>query len=76
MKGLSFLSVALVGVMLIGCQTTDTVRIDNIPMYGQPEVVRPASLRQADEDFVKEAMKGFSSRREASTAWWRQGSGA
>ena len=55
------------------CQTTDTVRIDNIPMYGQPEVERPAELKRADEDFIRDAMKGFSTRREASTAWWLKG---
>ena len=64
---------ALAVLLLIsGCQTTNTVRIDNVPMYGQPEVVRPDPLRQADEAFVSEAEKGFSTRREASNAWFRQ----
>ncbi len=48
-------------------------RIDNIPMYGQPEVERPASLKKADEDFIKKASSGFSSREEASQAWWAVG---
>lgn len=68
------IAVVVAGVLFTAaCQTTEAVRIDSIPKYGQPEVVRPARLRQADEDFIKEAMKGFSTRRQASAAWFQEG---
>ena len=59
---------------LIGClASSGSVRIDNIPMYGQPEIERPENLKKADEEFIKKASSGFGSREEASKAWWAQG---
>lgn len=61
---------AIFSVILIqGCVSAGGTRIDNIPMYGQPDVQRPEMLKKADEDFIKEATKGFGSRKEASRAW-------
>ena len=68
----------LASLMLAGCQTTsdNIVRIDNVPMYGQPGAERPAVLKQADEDFIAHAMAmvrehtGKTTRREASEEWW------
>ena len=48
-------------------------RIDNIPMYGQPDIERPDILKKADEDFIKKATEGFGNREKASQAWWLQG---
>ncbi|MGD8907977.1 MAG: tetratricopeptide repeat protein, partial [Chromatiales bacterium] len=48
-------------------------RIDNMPMYGQPEIDRPAHLVKADEDFINSVVSGFGTRKEASKAWWAQG---
>jgi tetratricopeptide (TPR) repeat protein len=53
--------------------STGETRIDNIPMYGQPEIERPAHLVKADEDFINSVVSGFGTRKEASKAWWAQG---
>ena len=60
-------------VMLIGCASTGGTRIDNIPMYGQPEIERPKMLKKVDEAFIKKASSGFGTREEASKAWFAQG---
>ena len=41
-------------------------------MYGQPDIVRPEILRQADDQFIKEAVAGFGTRERASDIWWKQ----
>ena len=64
---------ALIGlVILSGCMSGGGTRIDNIPMYGQPEIVRPEFLKKADEEFIERALGGFVNREEASKAWWHQ----
>jgi tetratricopeptide (TPR) repeat protein len=45
-------------------------RIDNIPMYGQPETARPDFLKKADEEFMQEAVTRFGTRENASKAWF------
>lgn len=64
----------LIGLILLlgGCATNHGTRIDNIPMYGQPVIERPAVLKKADEDFIKQATSGFGSREAASKAWYAQ----
>jgi tetratricopeptide (TPR) repeat protein len=64
----------LSGVLMIfcGCVPPGAVRIDNVPMYGQPEVERPEVLKKADEDFIKQVTAAFGSREAASKAWWAQ----
>lgn len=58
-------------LMLSGCMTmSGHNRIDNIPMYGQPTIVRPDILKKADEDFIKAASEGFGGNREAASAAW------
>ena len=47
-------------------------RIDDVPMYGQPDTERPASLKELDEKFIAEAVAGAGSREAASDTWWRQ----
>lgn len=66
--------VAALAFSLSGCVTGPAdQRIDNIPMYGQPQVPRPDFLKKADEDFIREASSGFGGSREvASEAWWAQ----
>jgi tetratricopeptide (TPR) repeat protein len=66
-------SCVFVFVLLVGCTTGGGTRIDNIPMYGQPDLERPEILKKADEDFIKKAASGFGSREEASKAWYTQG---
>lgn len=67
-----FICIAAVSI-LSGCVSSGGTRIDNIPMYGQPEVVRPDFLKKADEDFINKAAAGLGSREEASKAWYAQG---
>lgn len=59
--------------LLFGCASGGGVRIDNVPMYGQPEVDRPESLKHADEKFIKDASNGVGSREKASEVWWAEG---
>ena len=59
--------------LLTGCASNGSARIDNVPMYGQPQVERPAILKKADEDFIREASTGLVSREAASKAWFNQG---
>ena len=60
-------------LLISGCATTPAgPRIDNVPMYGQPQIVRPDFLRQADEQFIREAVAGFGTREKASDIWWAQ----
>lgn len=59
---------------LTSCVTGPTEqRIDNIPMYGQPNILRPDVLKKADEDFIRQASSGFGGSREtASRAWYAE----
>ncbi len=50
----------------------DEQRIDNIPMYGQPKILRPDLLKKADEDFIKEVSEKFGDREKASRIWYAQ----
>ncbi|HEX9443845.1 MAG TPA: hypothetical protein VGA73_06980 [Candidatus Binatia bacterium] len=68
---------ALAGILalaLAGCTTAPAgSRIDNIPMYGQPEIPRPAVLKAADELFIQQAAGGLGSREKAGIAWAMEG---
>ncbi|MCU7796308.1 MAG: hypothetical protein KZQ75_04160 [Candidatus Thiodiazotropha sp. (ex Myrtea spinifera)] len=69
----NILAALAIVVSITGCVSTGGTRIDNIPMYGQPEIERPAHLLKADEDFVNSVESGFGTREEASKTWWAQG---
>jgi len=60
---------------LIGCVSNQarTPRIDNIPMYGQPEIVRPDFMEKGDNEFINKVANEFGDRKKASTLWWQQG---
>jgi tetratricopeptide (TPR) repeat protein len=66
-----------IGTICSGIQSMPTLadeRIDNIPMYGQPDIPRPGFMRKSDEDFIDEAIALFKGdRKAASIAWWKQG---
>ncbi len=68
------LFVILAAIGLAACSTPPgPPRIDNLPMYGAPEIPRPTQLKQADERFVRNAAAGFGGdRRLASIAWTDQ----
>lgn len=59
-------------VVISGCVTTGGMRIDNVPMYGQPAIERPEVMKRADEEFIKQA-SDLGGREKASVAWWVQG---
>jgi tetratricopeptide (TPR) repeat protein len=46
---------------------------ENLPMYGQPDVVRSDELKKADEDFIRDAILRFGGREAASRAYVTQG---
>lgn len=66
----------IIGVLVIalwGCANTGGPRVDNIPMYGQPELPRPDFMKKADEAFIRDAVKLFNGSRElASRAWAKE----
>jgi tetratricopeptide (TPR) repeat protein len=64
--------VVLVATPIPGLAQALAKRIDNVPMYGQPDTERPDSLKEQDEKFIAEAVAGLGSREAASHAWWRQ----
>jgi len=61
--------------LLAGCAAPPSgPRIDNVPMYGQPNIPRPDFMKQADADFIAKASSGFGGdRKAASRAWAEQG---
>ncbi len=71
------LFVIVVALGLAGCSSPPgPPRIDNLPMYGAPEIPRPTQLKQADARFIANAAAGFGGdRRLASIAWTDQGDG-
>ncbi len=71
LKILLFLAVA--AIPAYGASQPDTVRVDNLPMYGQPDIKRPDHLKQLDEHFIVNATKAFGSREKASLNWYGQG---
>lgn len=62
----------LLTILVTACASSNGVRIDNIPMYGQPKVDRPPELKQADKDFIKDVTNAIPDRNEASKRWWAQ----
>jgi tetratricopeptide (TPR) repeat protein len=60
-------------LVLSACLGPAGPRIDNLPMYGQPEIARPEWLKQADERFIRDATAASGSREKASREWWHEG---
>ena len=54
---------------VVGCGSTGGINNDTVPMYGQPDIERPAYLKEADEEFIKTAVDDIGSRKKASKAW-------
>src|SRR5690242_12370553 len=46
---------------------------ENLPMYGQPGIVRSDDLKKADEDFIRDATIKYGGREAASRAYVTQG---
>ncbi|HEX7889089.1 MAG TPA: hypothetical protein VF522_07000 [Ramlibacter sp.] len=67
----SFFATLLVTCSLVAA-AADARPVDTVPMYGQPGVSRPEVLRNADEDFIREATAGLGSREAAAKAWHAQ----
>ena len=70
----SCLPILLVALLLTSCASVpNEKRIDNLPMYGQPEIPRLEYMQKADEDFIRRAAAGFGGdRHKASIAWHTQ----
>lgn len=63
----------VVALLLASCATPPSgERVDNLPMYGQPQLTRPDALKKADEEFINQAAAGLGSREQASKAWAAQ----
>jgi tetratricopeptide (TPR) repeat protein len=63
----------LLVAMLSGCvHAPSALRIDNFPMYGQPEIIRSESMLKLDEQFIQDAIAGIGTREAASDTWWAQ----
>ena len=73
MKIITIVATLITAALIGGCASDSNFRIDNIPMYGQPEIKRPAFLKQADATFIQEASDKLGSREAASAAWYAQG---
>jgi tetratricopeptide (TPR) repeat protein len=64
---------AVLASLVAGCSTAPAgARIDNVPMYGQPNIERPDILKKADENFIKDATAAVGSRERASKVWATQ----
>lgn len=48
---------------------SESERIDDLPMYGQPEIQRPDFLQKADQQFVEDATQRVGGREQASQLW-------
>jgi tetratricopeptide (TPR) repeat protein len=57
-------------LMLASCATSlGEQSADNLPMYGQPAISRPDTLKKADDEFIRQAAASIGSREAASKAW-------
>lgn len=68
-----FIVIFISTLLLISCASSGGMRIDNYPMYGQPEIPRPDFLKKGDEDFINKVTAEIPDRTKASTMWWAQG---
>ena len=77
---LYLMAICLIVLLLTGCATriggpnsgAGQERIDNVPMYGQPEIERPEFWKRADDDFIKNAVGLFKGDREKASKAWAQ----
>lgn len=69
----TLLLLTLAAAPVPGLSQTETMRVDNLPMYGQPDVERPEHLKELDGHFIANAVKTFGSREKASRNWYAQG---
>ena len=68
----SVLAVALTLFRVSGA-TAQSDPSDKLPMYGQPGIARPESLKKIDEDLIRDATFRFGNRQAASRALAEQG---
>ena len=69
---LFWLAVALT-LFRVGGATAQSDPSDKLPMYGQPGIARPESLKKIDEDLIRDATFRFGNRQAASRALAEQG---
>lgn len=51
----------------------ERIPIDQVPMYGPMDRTKVPSLKKADEDLIKNGIKGFGTREKAAEAWFGVG---
>jgi tetratricopeptide (TPR) repeat protein len=74
----TILSQMLAAILLLTFSTLGstqclTNRIDNVPLYGQPQVERSVEMKKLDDEFIARALAGMKTRERASDAWWAEG---
>ena len=70
---ISLIFVFCVTIVIVGCTTlSGGQRIDNVPMYGQPEIQRPDPWKKADAEFIQNALELFKGDREKASKAWAQ----
>lgn len=57
----------------IAMATDLSVNPDSLPMFGQPKIIRPDNLKQADEVFIRDNTLRYQTRQAASNAFATQG---
>jgi tetratricopeptide (TPR) repeat protein len=67
------LLVVSVTMFRVGWAAAQSDPSEKLPMYGQPGVARPESLKKIDEDFIRDATFRFGNRQAASRALAEQG---
>lgn len=73
LRRILFLLLGLLGTV-DGATAAKSDRVDNLPMYGQPQLARPPAMKKADAAFVKKVIKDFGpDLRAASNAWCEVG---
>jgi tetratricopeptide (TPR) repeat protein len=65
--------VALVELICVSWAAAQGDPTEKLPMYGQPGIARPESLKKVDEDFIRDATFRFGNRQAASRALAEQG---
>jgi tetratricopeptide (TPR) repeat protein len=54
--------------LVLPAMAAQTDGVDQLPMFGQPEIVRPEDLKKADEAFIRDSTLRFGSRHAGSQA--------
>ena len=59
--------------MMLNSANAQSDGAGNLPMFGQPKIVRPENLKKVDEDFIRDSTLRFGSRAAGSNSFAAQG---